>query len=64
MSSKVESLRLKKSEQKDLYNKYIEINKIRLAMNLPPFTESEIAHFILEYGIRNLTVNKEGEISI
>ncbi len=57
-----DNLRLNKIEQKQLREKSIEINKILINMDLPPYKESELAHKILELSIRYAKANKKGEV--
>ncbi len=57
-----DNLRLTKEEQKSLREKSIEINKILINMELPPYKESELAHKILELSIRYVKASKKGEL--
>lgn len=56
------TLRLSKDEQKLLAKKCIQINKLLIGMEKKPITESELAHIVLESGINQIEVDKEGTI--
>lgn len=58
------TLRFTKREEKDLYNKCREINKILVNNENPPIKESELVHIILKEAIKAVKVNKSGEIYI
>lgn len=65
MSTKmIKMLRIKETQSEKLRKKYIEINKILISLNKEPLKDSEIAHKILDIGIKNIFVNKYGELEM
>lgn len=57
-------LRIKEVQSENLRKKCIEINKILISMNKEPLKDSEIAHKILDIGIKSIFVNKYGELEM
>lgn len=65
MSTKmIKMLRIKETQSEKLRKKCIEINKILISLNKEPLKDSEIAHKILDIGIKNIFVNKYGELEM
>lgn len=60
----IKMLRIKEVQSEKLRKKCIEINKILISMNKEPLKDSEIAHKILDIGIKNIFVNKYGELEM
>lgn len=60
----IKMLRIKEAQSEKLRNKCIEINKLLISMNKEPMKDSEIAHKILDMGLKNLFVNKYGELDM
>lgn len=60
----IKMLRIKEVQSESLRKKCIEINKILISMNKEPLKESEIAHKILDTGIKSIFVNKYGELEM
>lgn len=60
----IKMLRIKENQSEKLREKCIEINKILISINKEPMKDSEIAHKILDIGIKNIVVNKYGELEI
>lgn len=60
----IKMLRIKEHQSEKLRKKCIEINKILISLNKEPLKDSEIAHKILDVGIKNIFVNKYGELEI
>lgn len=58
------SVRLTKSEQKMLEEKYFEIANARLDKGLKSVEESEIIHRILEIALPKVKTGRDGEIII
>lgn len=58
------NIRLKKEEQRDLWTKCIEINKILSEKEKRPLNESDLTHEILKKCIRKVKIDKNGEIYI
>jgi len=58
------TLRLTKTEEKQLHEKCIEINKALIGAGKMPMRESELAHKILEKTIRYTKINKSGDLTI
>lgn len=56
------NIRLSKEEQKELSEKYLEVNKVLINMGKRPIQESELVHLVLEKSINNIKVSKDGEI--
>lgn len=56
------TLRFTKSEEKDLFDKCIEINKVLISKEKPPIRESELAHFLLEESVKITKINTKGEL--
>ena len=57
-------LRIKEVQSESLRKKCIEINKILISMNKEPLKDSEIANKIIDIGIKNIFVNKYGELEM
>jgi hypothetical protein len=60
----IKMLRIKEVQSENLRKKCIEINKILISMNREPLKDSEIAHKILDMGIKSIFVNKYGELEM
>jgi hypothetical protein len=60
----IKMLRIKEVQSENLRKKCIEINKILISMNKEPLKDSEIAHKILDIGIKNIFVSKYGELEM
>lgn len=60
----IKMLRIKEVQSENLRKKCIEINKILISMNKEPMKDSEIAHKILDIGIKSIFVNKYGELEM
>lgn len=60
----IKMLRIKEVQSENLRKKCIEINKILISMNKEPLKDSEIAHKILDIGIKSIYVNKYGELEM
>ena len=60
----IKMLRIKEVQSENLRKKCIEINKILISMNKEPLKDSEIAHKILDMGIKSIFVNKYGELEM
>lgn len=60
----IKMLRIKEVQSESLRKKCIEINKILISMNKEPLKDSEIAHKILDMGIKSIFVNKYGELEM
>lgn len=60
----IKMLRINEIESENLRKKCIEINKILISLNKEPLKDSEVAHILLEKGMKNVTVNKYGELEI
>lgn len=60
----IKMLRINEVESENLRKKCIEINKILISLNKEPLKDSEVAHILLEKGIKKVTVNKYGELEI
>jgi hypothetical protein len=59
-----ESMRFTKKEQALLHAGCIKLNKQLVAMGQIPIRESELAHLLIEKGIKNVTVTKTGAIEM
>jgi len=57
-------IRLNAWEIEELRNKCIDINKKLIRLDKEPLKDSELVHKILELGLKNISVSKEGEIEI
>ena len=60
----IKMLRIKEIQSESIRKKCIEINKILISMNKEPMKDSEIAHKILDIGIKSIFVNKYGELEM
>lgn len=60
----IKMLRIKEVQSENLRKKCIEINKILISMNKEPLKDSEIAHKILDMGIKSIFVNKYRELEM
>jgi hypothetical protein len=60
----IKMLRIKEVQSENLRKKCIEINKILISMNKEPLKDSEIAHKILDMGVKSIFVNKYGELEM
>lgn len=60
----IKMLRIKEVQSENLRKKCIEINKLLISMNKEPLKDSEIAHKILDIGIKSIFVNKYGELEM
>lgn len=57
-------IRLNAWEIEELRNKCVDINKKLIRLDKEPLKDSELVHKILELGLKNISVSKEGEIEI
>lgn len=60
----IKMLRIKEDQSEKLRKKCIEINKMLISLNKEPMKDSEVAHIILNIGIKNIFVNKYGELEM
>lgn len=60
----IKMLRINAVESEKLRKKCIEINKILISLNKEPLKDSEVAHILLEKAMKNVSVNKYGELEI
>jgi len=60
----MKSIRLKKTEEDTLKQRYIEINKVLINSNREPLTESELLHLIIEMGLKRAEVGKDKPVTI
>ncbi len=58
------TVRITDSEEKALNKKCVELNKALISKNKMPVRESELVHLILEIAIKNIRIDKTGEIYI
>lgn len=64
IKAKDKMLRLNPTEAEAIRQKNIEVNKKLIAMNKEPLKESELTHKLIELALKNMYVNKNGEIEI
>lgn len=64
VSKLIKMLRINTVESEKLRKKCIEINKVLISLNKEPLKDSEVAHILLEKGMKNVNVNKYGELEI
>lgn len=57
-------IRLNAWEIEELRNKCVDINKKLIRLDKEPLKDSKLVHKILELGLKNISVSKEGEIEI
>jgi len=57
-------LRLNEEEVEKVRNKCININKKLIQLDKEPIKDSELMHKVLALGIKNVIVNKDGELEI
>lgn len=57
-------IRLNAWEIEELRNKCVDINKKLIRLDKEPLKDSELVHKILELGLKNISVSKDGEIEI
>ena len=62
--SKAKMLRLKEEEVEKVRQKAIEINKKLIKLDREPIKDSELLHIVIDLGIDNIVVNKNGELEI
>lgn len=62
--SKAKMLRLKEEEVEKVRQKAIEINKKLIKLDREPIKDSELLHIVIDLGINNIVVNKNGELEI
>jgi hypothetical protein len=62
VSSKM--IRLNAWEVEEVRNKSIDINKKLIRLDKEPLKDSELVHKILELGLKNISVSKEGDLEI
>lgn len=62
--SKAKMLRLKEEEVEKVRQKAIEINKKLIKLDKEPIKDSELLHIVIDLGIDNIVVNKNGELEI
>lgn len=58
----VQSVRLSESEQDQIRNKAIEINKLLVRKGRQPLRDSELVHKILDLSMTSLTVTASGDV--
>jgi hypothetical protein len=58
------TLRFTKQEEVELQRKCVELNKLLIMKERPPIRESELAHIILKEKIKDVKVDKDGNIYI
>lgn len=61
---KSKMIRLNAWEIEELRNKCVDINKKLIRLDKEPLKDSELVHKILELGLKNICVTKDGEIEI
>lgn len=59
-----EMIRLNSKEKELLREKAVEINKILIAKRLEPVKDTELAHIVLEQGIKYVEVTESGKIKV
>lgn len=64
MDTMAATLRLSVSEQEQIRQKCIEINKLLVKMGKQPMRDSELVHKILGISIACAKLNKEGEVEL
>ena len=57
-------LRLKESESEAIRKKAVDVNKKLVNLGKEPIKDSELIHKLLELAIKNVIVNKYGELEI
>lgn len=59
------TIRLKKQEASDLQKLAYELTKKAILSNRHKiYTESELVHFFIEYGIKNIDLDEDGKLFI
>ena len=64
MAAASKMIRLNAWEVEQLRNKCIDINKKLIRLEKEPLKDSELVHEILELGLKNICVSKEGNLEI
>lgn len=64
MATASKMIRLNAWEVEQLRNKCIDINKKLIRLEKEPLKDSELVHKILELGLKNICVSKEGNLEI
>lgn len=57
-------IRLNEKEVEEIRNKCIDINKKLIRLEKEPLKDSELVHKIIELGLKNICVTKEGDLEI
>lgn len=57
-------LRLKESESEAIRKKAVDVNKKLVNLGKEPIKDSELIHKLLDLAIKNVIVNKYGELEI
>ena len=58
------TVRLNKTESARIYEKMVEFNKVLIAKEKAPVKESELVHIILDLGLKNVSIDKDGNIQM
>jgi len=64
MAVQSKMIRLNAGEIEAVRNKCIDINKKLIRLEKEPLKDSELVHKILELGLKNISVSKDGELEI
>lgn len=62
--AKAKMLRLKDEEIEKVRKKAIEINKKLIRLEKEPIKDSELIHIVIDLGLENIIVNKNGDLEI
>lgn len=57
-------IRLNEKEVEEIRNKCIDINKKLIRLEKEPLKDSELVHKIIELGLKNICITKEGDLEI
>jgi hypothetical protein len=63
-NTKMETIRLNKSEQELIAKKTLEINKIRVLNGIEPISKSDMVHILIAASISKVCCDKFGEVLI
>lgn len=64
MAVQSKMIRLNAGEIEAVRNKCIDINKKLIRLEKEPLKDSELVHKILELGLKNISVSKDGDLEI
>jgi len=64
MAVQSKMIRLNAGEIEAVRNKCIDINKKLIRLEKEPLKDSELVHKILELGLKNISVSKDGNLEI